>query len=214
LTDVAGYRDYVGGRLDQLRRTAYLLCGNWHTADDLVSTALVKLLKHWGRVSGMHNIDAYVRRVLLRAWLDERRRPWHRVRTHAEVPDHAAPPEYDVADRMAVLTLLAELPARRRAVLVLRYFCDLSVEETAEALGCTTGTPKGRYLLRLTLSGQGVDRKGTIRWYGGAQGLGTGFGSTARRRCWRAAPRFGRCVTSGPARTRRNRVRASGIRAS
>src|SRR2546430_2532084 len=53
--------------MDQLRRTAYLLCGDWHTADDLVSTALVKLLRHWSRVSAMETIDAYARRVLLRA---------------------------------------------------------------------------------------------------------------------------------------------------
>jgi len=144
LTDVAGYREYVTGRMDQLRRTAYLLCGDWHTADDLVSTALVKLLRHWSRVSAMENIDAYARRVLLRAWLDERRRPWHREQFRAQVPDRAASPGYDVADRLAVLELLAHLPARRRAVLVLRFFCDLSVEETAEALGCTTGTVKSQ----------------------------------------------------------------------
>jgi RNA polymerase sigma-70 factor (sigma-E family) len=144
LTDVAGYREYVGGRLDQLRRTAYLLCGDWHTADDLVSTALVKLLRHWSRVSAMDNVDAYVRRVLLRAWLDERRRPWRREQSRAQVPETAARAGYDVADRMAVLALLAELPARRRAVLVLRFFCDLSVEETAEALGCSSGTVKSQ----------------------------------------------------------------------
>jgi RNA polymerase sigma-70 factor (sigma-E family) len=144
LSDVAGYREYVGGRLDQLRRTAYLLCGDWHTADDLVSTALVKLLKHWSRVSAMDNIDAYARRVLMRAWLDERRRPWRREHSRAQLPEAAARAGYDVADRMAVLALLAELPVRRRAVLVLRFFCDLSVEETAEALGCATGTVKSQ----------------------------------------------------------------------
>ena len=144
MTDVAGYREYVTGRMDRLRRTAYLLCGDWHTADDLVSTALVKLLRHWSRVSAMENIDAYARRVLLRAWLDERRRPWRREQFRAQVPDRAASPGYDVADRLAVLELLAHLPARRRAVLVLRFFCDLSVEETAEALGCTTGTVKSQ----------------------------------------------------------------------
>ena len=144
MSDLTGYREYVGGRLDQLRRTAYLLCGDWHTADDLVSTALVKLLRHWRRVSAMDNIDAYVRRMLLRAWLDERRRPWHREQFRAQVPDRAASPGYDVADRLAVLELLAHLPARRRAVLVLRFFCDLSVEETAETLGCTTGTVKSQ----------------------------------------------------------------------
>ena len=161
MSDVAGYREYVSGRLDRLRRTAYLLCGDWHTADDLVSTALVKLLKHWRRVSAMDNIDAYARRVLLRAWLDERRRPWRREHARAELPDVPAIARYDVAERMAVVALLAELPARRRAVLVLRFFCDLSVEETAEALGCTTGTVKsqtarGLDTLRTRLGAVGV----------------------------------------------------------
>lgn len=86
-TDIESYREYVGARLEPLRRTAYLLCGDWHTADDLVSTALVKLLRHWRRVSAMENPDAYVRRTLLRAWLDERRRPWRREAAWAEVPD-------------------------------------------------------------------------------------------------------------------------------
>ena len=144
MTDVDGYREYVAGRMDQLRRTAYLLCGDWHTADDLVSTVLVKLLRHWRRVSTVDNLDAYVRRMLMRAWLDERRRPWRREHARERVPDRAVESAYDLADRITVLDLLAELPARRRAVLVLRFFCDLSVEETAEALGCATGTVKSQ----------------------------------------------------------------------
>lgn len=143
--DVEGYREYVGARLEPLRRTAYLLCGDWHTADDLVSTALVKLLRHWRRVSTMDNPDAYLRRTLLRAWLDERRRPWRREAAWGEVPDAPARSATDgAADRLTILALLAELPPRRRAVLVLRYFCDLSVEETARELGCTTGTVKSQ----------------------------------------------------------------------
>lgn len=144
--DVEGYRDFVGARLEALRRTAYLLCGDWHTADDLVSAALVKLLRHWRRVSAMENPDAYVRRTLLRVWLDERRRPWRREAAWAEVPDRAAPAAGvdQVADRLTILALLAELPPRRRAVLVLRYFCDLSVEETAREMGCTPGTVKSQ----------------------------------------------------------------------
>ncbi|MEU8391725.1 SigE family RNA polymerase sigma factor [Micromonospora sp. NPDC048842] len=144
--DVEGYRDYVGARLESLRRTAYLLCGDWHTADDLVSTALVKLLRHWPRVSAMDSPDAYVRRTLLRVWLDERRRPWRREAAWAEVPEQpaAAGGTDGAADRLTILALLAELPPRRRAVLVLRYFCDLSVEETARELGCTAGTVKSQ----------------------------------------------------------------------
>jgi DNA-directed RNA polymerase specialized sigma24 family protein len=81
--DVEAYREYVAVRLDPMRRTAYLLCGDWHTADDLVSTALVKPFRHWGRVSTIDNLDAYLRRVILRTWLDERRRPWRRE--HADL---------------------------------------------------------------------------------------------------------------------------------
>ncbi|MFI6237805.1 SigE family RNA polymerase sigma factor [Micromonospora sp. NPDC050784] len=144
--DVEGYRDYVGARLEPLRRTAYLLCGDWHTADDLVSTALVKLLRHWPRVSAMDNPDAYVRRTLLRVWLDERRRPWRREAAWAELPEPpaAASGTDGAADRLTILALLAELPPRRRAVLVLRYFCDLSIEETARELGCSAGTVKSQ----------------------------------------------------------------------
>src|SRR5688500_7362584 len=86
--DVESYRDYVTARMDGLRRTAYLLCGDWHTADDLVSTTLVKLYRHWRRVSIMDNRDAYARRVLLRVWLDERRRPWRREQSTSVMPDH------------------------------------------------------------------------------------------------------------------------------
>ncbi|MEV1331815.1 SigE family RNA polymerase sigma factor [Micromonospora costi] len=144
--DVEGYREYVAARLEPLRRTAYLLCGDWHTADDLASTALVKLLRHWRRVSTMDNPDAWVRRTLLRVWLDERRRPWRREAAWSEVPDRPGTggATEGAADRLTILGLLAELPPRRRAVLVLRYFCDLSVEETARELGCTTGTVKSQ----------------------------------------------------------------------
>jgi RNA polymerase sigma-70 factor (sigma-E family) len=140
------YREYVSGRLDQLRRTAYLLCGDWHMADDLVSIALVRLLRHWRRVSTMENIDAYVRRTMLRAWLDERRRPWRREQATGafpERPDERDPPN-QIVDRLTILAHLAALPPGRRAVIVLRYFNDLSVEETAQALGCSTGTVKSQ----------------------------------------------------------------------
>jgi RNA polymerase sigma-70 factor (sigma-E family) len=145
--DVEAYREYVVSRIDPMRRVAYLLCGDWHTADDLLSTALVKLFRQWRRVSAMDNPDAYLRRMLLRVWLDERRRPWRREHPTDVVPDRSVvggEPTDQVDDRLAVLALLAELPPRRRAVLVLRYFCDLSVEQTAEELGCSTGTVKSQ----------------------------------------------------------------------
>jgi RNA polymerase sigma-70 factor (sigma-E family) len=142
-SDVGAYREYVTARLEPLRRTAYLLCGDWHTADDLVSVALTKLFRQWRRVSAMDNIDAYVRRTMLNAWLDERRRPWRREQPTGEVPDRRVSGP-DSARRIALMAYLDELPPRRRAVLVLRYFCDLSVEETADALCCSAGTVKSQ----------------------------------------------------------------------
>ena len=146
-TDVEEYREYVTGRLPALRRVAYLLCGDWHTADDVLSATLVRLLLHWPRVSAADNVDGYVRRVLVRTMRNERRRPWHRERPLDLLPEPAPPAagESDAVDeRVSLLALLDELPARRRAVVVLRYCCDLSVEETARELGCSAGTVKSQ----------------------------------------------------------------------
>ncbi|MFC5008519.1 SigE family RNA polymerase sigma factor [Dactylosporangium cerinum] len=145
-TDVEGYREYVTGRLPALRRVAYLLCGDWHTADDVLSASLVRLLLHWPKVSAADNVDGYVRQVLVRTMLNERRRPWRRERTLAALPEPApiSGGSDAVDERVSLLALLDELPARRRAVVVLRYCCDLSVEETARELGCSPGTVKSQ----------------------------------------------------------------------
>jgi RNA polymerase sigma-70 factor (sigma-E family) len=143
--DEREYRDFVAARLEPLRRTAYLLCRDWHTADDLVSITIGKVYRHWRRVRGADNVDAYVRGVLTHAWLDERRRPWRREEPAAEPPERgatAAPGAAAVAERLDLLTLLARLPRRQRAVVVLRFYCDLSVDETAEILGISAGTVK------------------------------------------------------------------------
>jgi RNA polymerase sigma-70 factor (sigma-E family) len=136
------FREYVAARMERLRRTAFLYCRDWHTADDLVSTALVKLYQHWPRAQGAGNLDAYVHGILAHAWLDEKRRPWRREQTVWELPDHAGPEHAD--GDPGLLTLLADLPPRRRACVVLRYYCDLSVEQTAEILGISPGTVKSQ----------------------------------------------------------------------
>jgi RNA polymerase sigma-70 factor (sigma-E family) len=144
-TNVEGFRVYVTARLPALRRVAYLMCGDWHRADDLLSAALVRVLQHWPRVSAAEDVDAYVRRVLMRTMLNERRRPWRREQSVGSVPERTAACAPDlVADRLVLADLLAGLPPRRRAVLVLRYCCDLSVEDTAQALNCSPGTVKSQ----------------------------------------------------------------------
>ena len=143
-SEEAAYREYVTSRMDVMRRVAYLLCRDWHTADDLVSIAIGKLYRHWARVGPSNGIDAYVRRILLRVWLDEKRRPWRREQPTEMLPELESLGEFRVVDRDHLLDLLSALPPRRRAAVVLRFYCDLSLEETAEILGCTTGTVKSQ----------------------------------------------------------------------
>lgn len=143
--DDTSFREFIGSRLDGLRRTAYLMCGDWHLADDVVSDAVVKIFRNWRRISRMENLDAYVRRAVVNAWLDDRRRPWRRERSVAELPPVAQPAgDRSVNDRLAILKHLGALPARRRAVIVLRFYCDLSVDETAAVLECSPGTVKSQ----------------------------------------------------------------------
>jgi RNA polymerase sigma-70 factor (sigma-E family) len=138
------FRYYVTRRMDVLRRTAYLLCRDWHTADDLVSVTITKLYRHWHRVGDDPRVDGYANKILLRVWLDERKRPWRREQPTEEMPEPPGPVDLRVVDRSQLLDLLDQLPPRRRAAVVLRLYLDLSVEETAEILGCSTGTVKSQ----------------------------------------------------------------------
>jgi DNA-directed RNA polymerase specialized sigma24 family protein len=91
--DEDNFRTFVVDRLDRWRRSAFLLCQDWHTADDIVSAMLNKLYRNWRKVSRVDNPDGYAQRILTRTWLDERRRPWNnreQVRqTLPEVVSHA-----------------------------------------------------------------------------------------------------------------------------
>jgi RNA polymerase sigma-70 factor (sigma-E family) len=137
---------YYTARADHLRKTAFLLCGDWHLAEDLTQIAVTKLYRSWARIERHDTLDQYARRVLLRAFLDERRRPWRReFSTIPEDPvlDQTAPsPSPD--EQMLLRTALLKIPKGRRAVLVLRYWADLSVEQVAHVLGCSTGTVKSQ----------------------------------------------------------------------
>jgi len=165
----AAFSAYVAARRDVVRRTAYLLCGNWHTADDLTQTAFVKLYGAWHRVRDKGALDAYVRSVLVRATVDESRRPWRREKAVDAVPDNPAPSDIasTVTDRAVVRAALAAVPSGQRAVLVLRYFEGLDVAATAAALGCSEGnvksqTARGLVALRAALAelGEGVTNSG------------------------------------------------------
>ncbi|WP_446217332.1 SigE family RNA polymerase sigma factor [Micromonospora sp. IBHARD004] len=140
--DEIEYVEYVTARLPVLHRTAYLLCGDAHRADDIVQITLTKLYRHWHRVSTVDNTDAYVRQMLVRTYLDDRRRGWWRVRLLSEAPDRPAPGTPGIEEREAVDDLLAGLPRTQRTVLTLRFACDLSVAEVASLLNCSTGNVK------------------------------------------------------------------------
>ena len=109
-TEERQFRDFVAAALPGLRRSAYLLCGDRHGADDLASIAIGKLFRSWGRISWMEEPLAYLRKMLVNAWLDERRRPWRRERSTAELPDAPGVPEPDVAQRVELFRLLGPPP--------------------------------------------------------------------------------------------------------
>jgi RNA polymerase sigma-70 factor (sigma-E family) len=147
--DDSGFSEYFAGRAATMRSTAYLLCGNWHQAEDLVQIAFAKLYSAWPRLARRGALDGYVRKTLVHAYLDERRRAsWQREQLTDLVPEPArrpvARPDERLGDRLLVLAALAEVPPRQRAVLVLRFWDDLSVQDTAAALGCSTGTVKSQ----------------------------------------------------------------------
>lgn len=139
-----------------LLRFAFLLtAGNWHQAEDLVQTALTKMYVSWPRLTRSHTHLPYARRTVLNSHIDETRRSWwRRERFTSELPEVPAQegPEGITGldegrfgpDGQRVRAALAVLPTRMRAVVILRYWLDLSVEDSARMLGCTQGTIKSQ----------------------------------------------------------------------
>lgn len=127
-----------------------MLCQDWHRADDLVQAAITKLYVHWRKAKAAGNLDAYVRAIVVREFLDERRSSWiRRVALTSQLPDRpAAGPDLEAS--LDMQAAIAGLPPRQRATLVLRFYCDLSVEEAAQVLGCTAGTVKSQTAKALT----------------------------------------------------------------
>jgi RNA polymerase sigma-70 factor (sigma-E family) len=140
-----GFAAYFASRSGAMRGTAFLLCGDWHRAEDLVQTAFVKLYRAWHRVGAREKLDAYTRQILVRTFLDETRGGFrHREEPTADTVDRAVPQAAGIEDRLVLVRALADLPARQRATLVLRFWEDLSVEDTAKALRCSEGTVKSQ----------------------------------------------------------------------
>lgn len=136
---------YVAARARLLRRSAYLLCGDWHRAEDLTQSALTKVYLAWPKVRRAENVDGYVRTVLVRTYLDEQRRQWRREQPTGEPPEAAGPDPSGGRDtRIDLVRALATLPPRQRAAVVLRCWEDLPIAEVARTLDCSEGTVKSQ----------------------------------------------------------------------
>jgi RNA polymerase sigma-70 factor (sigma-E family) len=136
-------------RQPALLRTACLLTGETHTAEDLVQTSLAKIYLAWDRISDREHVDAYARKVLVNEYRSLWRRAWRR-REHVadEIPEPAQPAAQPTAEydgrTQALWSFVATLPPKQRAVVVLRYYEELSEAETAAVLGISTGTVKSQ----------------------------------------------------------------------
>jgi RNA polymerase sigma-70 factor (sigma-E family) len=142
------FHTFVARSTAPLTRLAYLLCGDQHLADDLVQTCLIRLYQAWPKVRDKDAADPYARKVLLRCWLNERRRPWRRAESRdGIVPDQAAPdadPVGTAHHKEVLRDALTRLPPRQRAAVVLRYWSQHSVTETAAILRCSEGNVKSQ----------------------------------------------------------------------
>ena len=144
------FAEFARVMFPRLRRTAFLLCGDWHTAEDLAQTALTKVFVSWRRIRRQDAVHAYTNRTLVNAYLAHRRLKRTGELLTGRFPERAAPdPAPEI--RMVLLDALAALPPRSRAVVVLRYWADLSVEQVADVMGCSPGNVK-------KLSSRGLDK--------------------------------------------------------
>jgi len=139
------FREFVAARSAALLRTAYLLTGDWATAEDLLQTALTKTYLAWKRLGGIEAVEPYARRVLVNTSTSWWRRRWHGERPTEVLPERPGVDEIEQQlDRDLLWRHLRELPSRQRAVLVLRYYEDMSEAQTAAMLDISPGTVKSQ----------------------------------------------------------------------
>ncbi|WP_405427518.1 SigE family RNA polymerase sigma factor [Micromonospora sp. NBC_00617] len=139
------FREFVAARSAALLRTAYLLAGDWATAEDLLQTALTKTYLAWKRLGGIEAVEPYARRVMVNTSTSWWRRRWHGERPTEVLPERPGVDEIEQQlDRDLLWRHLRELPSRQRAVLVLRYYEDMSEAQTAALLDISPGTVKSQ----------------------------------------------------------------------
>jgi RNA polymerase sigma-70 factor (sigma-E family) len=143
--DDAAFTQFVAETHGQLARSARLLTGDWHTAEDLVQATLMRVYRRWRRVEAADSALAYTQRVMLNLFLTSLRRRWNGEAPQDRLPETAAPDfSTEINSRDALSRALGALPKRMRAVVVLRYYEDLSVEQTAQLLGCSEATVRSQ----------------------------------------------------------------------
>ncbi len=153
MAENADFDEFFRATWARLYRTAYAVAGDAGSAEDALQTAYAKAYASWRRVRATDHPEAYVRRIVVNEILGTRRRGWwQRERPQPIHEDHGSADslETDIVDRDAVWTAVQALPVRQRAVIVLRYYEDLSEEQIAEVLGCSRGTVKSQASAALT----------------------------------------------------------------
>ncbi|NUW31461.1 SigE family RNA polymerase sigma factor [Nonomuraea sp. SMC257] len=138
-----GFREFVLARQQALMRSAYLLTGDAHLAEDLMQSVLLKVAGHWPRLVRSGAPEAYTRKAMVNQYISWRRRRQAEVST-ADPPEHGHAHDNATVDRIVLREALARLTPRQRAVIVLRFYEDLSERQTAEILGCSLGTVKSQ----------------------------------------------------------------------
>lgn len=156
--DEADFTEFAAAAIGRLRRTAYLMCGDWHRSEDAAQDALVRIYRRWDKLNRQHGLTTYAHKAVVSVVLDQAKRPWRREHSTAEPGEQPRPDSAGaIDDRQLVITALAGIPSGQRACVVLRHYADLSIEDTAQVLGISVGTVKsqtsrGLALLREELS--------------------------------------------------------------
>lgn len=143
MTAAEEFIEFATGASPRLRRTAFLLCGNWHTAEDLTQTTLAKVYVSWWRISHYDAVYAYANRTLVNTYLADRRSKRARELLAGWLPERPTEPQTPEL-RIVIVDALATLPPKARVVVVMRYLADLSVDQVAELLGCSPGNVKSQ----------------------------------------------------------------------
>ena len=143
-SEFSEFSEFAVGVYAPLLKTARLMTGDSHTAEDMVQSTLERVYVRWNRSASWESPHAYARQVLVNLILKAAKRKWRGELAHADLPEAQAPDAASAVDRRDLAVALRALPLGQRMVVVLRYYEDLSLEQAADVLGCSVGTVKSR----------------------------------------------------------------------